>query len=103
MESIIVAIVAGVVALLGAWLTWLASGAARQAERIDTLEKRIDTLEARDAEKTNLIAAFASFVNRFGAWLEGGMHGPWPRPDNRLHAHIDAAPWTIPTPEPPTD
>lgn len=90
---VMAAIVAAAGMTFGAWLTWLASGAGRLQARIDALEKRTDALEDDVRAKEQIIRIMASFVDRLGMWLEGGMSGTRPRPDPKVHEYIDTQPW----------
>lgn len=90
---VIAAVIAALGVGLGAWLTWLASGASRLSMRIESLERRIDEME-RARERDSLIRRLlVSFVDRIGAWLERDQAGPRPSPDPKLHELIDVAPW----------
>lgn len=84
----------------GAWLTWLASGARDMLGRIDTLEGRIEALEAEKDKQAAVIAAMSSFINRLGQWFEGGMSGRRPGPSPLIHDHIDTDPWSPSSPRP---
>lgn len=94
---VMAAIITALALAFGAWLTWLASGARELRARLDVLENRVSSLEAEKAEQGRTISAMASFINRLGAWLEGGMKGRRPKPSKRIHDHIDVDPWDIPT------
>lgn len=98
---IIVAIIAALGVALGAWLTWLASGASRLQARVAALEERNDRQEQRiaDLEKSKkakdlVISLMASFIDRLGAYWAGGCHGRLPLPDPKIHSYIDTDPWT---------
>ena len=101
---IIAAIIGAVGIGFGAWLTWLASGAARLAARIEALEARTDALEVekdklRDERNDllTLVSAMASFINRIGLWVEAGMdRRKKPKPDSKVAPHIDVEPWMPP-------
>lgn len=85
---------------LGAWLTWLASGAGRLQQRVDALERRTDALEDDVRAKEAIIRLMASFIDRLGQWLEGGMRGKRPQPDPKVHEYIDTEPWLTEQPNP---
>lgn len=90
---IVAAIIAALTAGMGAWLTWLASGASRLSARVESLERRIDEMDKAREHDGLIRRLLVSFVDRIGAWVEGGMTSPRPSPDPKLHELIDVAPW----------
>lgn len=83
---------------LGAQLVEEALGQMReqlraQDVRIVALEAETASLRAGVASRDRIVRALATFVDRVGVWIAGGMCGPKPEPPDVLAAYIDTTLW----------
>lgn len=90
------AILLGVLAALGIFVGHLYSRLGKVEDRNLALETRIATLEQARGEAIDKLSAAASFINRVGLWVRGGMRGPMPEPPDQILPHIDAELWETP-------
>lgn len=61
--------------------------------RLSKLEDRITAMEAAKDAALDKLTAAASFINRIGLYIAGGMRGPLPEPPEQILPHIDAGFW----------
>ena len=61
--------------------------------RVSKLEDKVSTLEAEKSAALDKLTAAASFINRVGLYIAGGMRGPLPEPPEQILPHIDAGFW----------